>query len=66
MSRPAMASTYAYVNPLVAVLLGWLVLAEEVNPRIWVAGGHADPLNSEVWSLFIPEGAFDRASNLEI
>jgi hypothetical protein len=26
--------------------------------RIWVAGGHAEPLNSEVWSLEIPEGWF--------
>ena len=23
--------------------------------RIWVAGGHAQPLNSEVWSLHLPE-----------
>jgi hypothetical protein len=22
--------------------------------RIWVAGGHARPLCSEVWSLYIP------------
>ncbi|MBI3948469.1 MAG: galactose oxidase [Armatimonadetes bacterium] len=26
--------------------------------RIWVAGGYADALNSEVWSLTIPEGWF--------
>jgi len=26
--------------------------------KIWVAGGHARPLNSEVWTLEIPEGWF--------
>jgi len=30
-------SLYAYVNPLVAVLLGWLVLDEKLNGRIIVA-----------------------------
>jgi hypothetical protein len=28
--------------------------------RIWVAGGHAQPLSSEVWSLAVPEGWFER------
>ena len=27
--------------------------------KIWVAGGHARPLDSEVWSLHIPEGWFE-------
>ncbi len=31
--------TYAYVNPIVAVLLGWLVLDEGVSPRMLVGGG---------------------------
>jgi drug/metabolite transporter (DMT)-like permease len=30
---PAKASTYAYVNPLVAVLLGWAIAGETVTPR---------------------------------
>jgi drug/metabolite transporter (DMT)-like permease len=30
-------SLYAYVNPLVAVMLGWLVLDEKLNTRIGVA-----------------------------
>lgn len=30
-------SLYAYVNPLVAVVLGWLVLAEKLNTKIWIA-----------------------------
>lgn len=36
-STPAKVSTYAYVNPIVAVFLGWLVLHETVSPRIFVA-----------------------------
>ena len=27
--------------------------------KLWVYGGHAEPLNSEVWSLRIPEGWVD-------
>jgi len=38
-STPARVSTYAYVNPIVAVFLGWLVLHEPVSPRIFVAAG---------------------------
>lgn len=34
---PAKASTYAYVNPVVAVLLGWAVAREPVTPRTLVA-----------------------------
>ncbi|HEX2101035.1 MAG TPA: EamA family transporter, partial [Candidatus Synoicihabitans sp.] len=32
-TTPARASTYAYVNPVVAVFLGWLVLGEPVTSR---------------------------------
>lgn len=35
-SSPAKVSTYAYVNPVVAVFLGWLVLDEPVSPRIFL------------------------------
>jgi drug/metabolite transporter (DMT)-like permease len=38
-STPAKVSTYAYVNPVVAVFLGWFVLHEPVSPRIFVAAG---------------------------
>ena len=34
----SLVATYAYVNPVVAVLLGWLILAEPVTPAI-LAGG---------------------------
>jgi drug/metabolite transporter (DMT)-like permease len=36
-STPARVSTYAYVNPVVAVFLGWLILHEPVSSRIFVA-----------------------------
>ncbi|MBI2813159.1 MAG: EamA family transporter [Opitutae bacterium] len=38
-STPARVSTYAYINPVVAVFLGWLLLHEAVSPRIFVAAG---------------------------
>jgi drug/metabolite transporter (DMT)-like permease len=34
----SLVSTYAYVNPVVAVWLGWLVLGEPVTSRVLVAG----------------------------
>lgn len=34
---PARVATYAYVNPIVAVLLGWLLLDEPFGPRTVVA-----------------------------
>jgi drug/metabolite transporter (DMT)-like permease len=34
---PARASTYAYVNPLVAVLLGWWLAGEELTARTILA-----------------------------
>lgn len=36
-STPAKVSTYAYVNPVVAVLLGWAVVDEPLSPRVLVA-----------------------------
>lgn len=33
----AVVSLYAYVNPIVAVLLGWLVLSEKLNIKIGIA-----------------------------
>jgi drug/metabolite transporter (DMT)-like permease len=31
-------ATYAYVNPVVAIVLGWWILAEEINPSMVVGG----------------------------
>lgn len=36
-STPARVSTYAYVNPVVAVLLGWAIAGEAVNARMGIA-----------------------------
>jgi drug/metabolite transporter (DMT)-like permease len=38
-TTPARASTYAYVNPIVAVALGWLLAAEPVGARTVAAMG---------------------------
>jgi drug/metabolite transporter (DMT)-like permease len=35
----SLVSTYAYVNPIVAVALGWLILGEDVTTQMVVAGG---------------------------
>jgi drug/metabolite transporter (DMT)-like permease len=35
----SLVSTYAYVNPVVAVFLGWLVLGEAITARTLLAGG---------------------------
>lgn len=35
----SLVATYAYVNPVVAVFLGWLILDEQVTIRTIVAGG---------------------------
>jgi drug/metabolite transporter (DMT)-like permease len=42
--------TYAYVNPVIAVLLGWLLLHEPVGPRTFIAMGMI--LVAVVWIQF--------------
>jgi drug/metabolite transporter (DMT)-like permease len=37
-ARTSLVSTYAYVNPIVAVFLGWLILHETVTIRTIAAG----------------------------
>lgn len=37
-ARPTVVSTYAFVNPIVAVLLGWAVVDEPLTWRVGVAG----------------------------
>jgi drug/metabolite transporter (DMT)-like permease len=34
----SLVATYAYVNPIVAVFLGWLLLGEDITPRMVAAG----------------------------
>lgn len=36
-STPAKVSTYAYVNPVVAMFLGWAILGEPMNLRIFMS-----------------------------
>jgi drug/metabolite transporter (DMT)-like permease len=38
-TRTSLVATYAYVNPVVAVGLGWLFLDEEITARTLLAGG---------------------------
>jgi drug/metabolite transporter (DMT)-like permease len=37
-ARPTVVSTYAFVNPIVAVLLGWMVVGEPITWRVGLAG----------------------------
>jgi drug/metabolite transporter (DMT)-like permease len=43
----SLMSTYAYVNPVVAVFLGWLIANEELNARIGIAS--AIIIGSVIW-----------------
>jgi drug/metabolite transporter (DMT)-like permease len=38
-AAPAMVSTYAYVNPVIAVFLGWLIAGESFNVRMLLGAG---------------------------
>lgn len=38
-AQPAMVSTYAYVNPIVAVFLGWLIAGESFTGQMLVGAG---------------------------
>ncbi len=38
-TRTSLVGTYAYVNPIVAVLLGWAMLNERVTLQTFIAGG---------------------------
>jgi len=36
-TSPTLVSTYGYVNPMVAVFLGWWMLGESIGPRLLIA-----------------------------
>lgn len=38
-ARPSMVATYAYVNPVVAVILGWLIAGEAMTVQMLVGAG---------------------------
>ena len=33
----SLANTFAYVSPIVAVILGWVILSEAITPQIIIA-----------------------------
>jgi len=37
----SLVTTYAFVNPVVAVALGWLILGESVTPALLLGGALA-------------------------
>jgi drug/metabolite transporter (DMT)-like permease len=49
-ASPTIVGTYAYVNPVIAVVLGWLVLSEPITPRTLLA--MALILGAVVWIQF--------------
>ncbi len=57
-ARPTVAATYAFVNPVVAVFLGWLAVGEPLGWRV----GLASALILSAVALLISEGRSDRAS----
>jgi drug/metabolite transporter (DMT)-like permease len=38
-AQPAMVSTYAYVNPVIAVFLGWLIAGESLTTQMLIGAG---------------------------
>ena len=38
-AQPAMVATYAYVNPIIAVLLGWLIAGESFTGQMLIGAG---------------------------
>ncbi len=57
----SLVATYAYVNPIVAVLLGALILAEPITPSIWLGAGI---IIAAVAFIVTREGARQRATRL--
>lgn len=50
-TTPTRAASYAYVNPVVAVILGWLVLDEPITLRMVIAAGIIIPAVVLITSL---------------
>jgi drug/metabolite transporter (DMT)-like permease len=46
-ASPTIVGTYAYVNPVIAVLLGWVFLREPITPRMVLAMGMI--LGAVIW-----------------
>jgi len=68
-ASPTIVGTYAYVNPVIAVLLGWLILREPVTARTFVA--MALIVGAVVWIQFshklaVPKGLQSRPDRLPV
>lgn len=57
-TTPSLVSTYAYVNPVIAVFLGRTVLGEDLGPRAWSG---AIVILLGVMAITIPESALATA-----
>src|SRR2546423_8741284 len=44
-ASPVVVGTYAYINPIVAVFLGWLVLGDALTPRTIAAATASSACN---------------------
>jgi drug/metabolite transporter (DMT)-like permease len=75
-SRPSMVATYAYVNPVIAVLLGWLIAGESMTGQMLMGAGvivgsvvlitsqnHEDPPQAEEIHDSIPAGRYSTQGN---
>lgn len=38
-AQPAMVATYAYINPVIAVLLGWAIAGESLTSQMFIGAG---------------------------
>ena len=57
-ARPTVVSTYAFVNPIVAVLLGWLVAGEALTSRVALAGLF---ILGALWAILRDESEVEQA-----
>lgn len=60
-ATPARAATYAYVNPVVAVLLGWALAGESLTPRMLLGAG----IIVASVALLTSEGRHDNGKTME-
>jgi drug/metabolite transporter (DMT)-like permease len=58
-ASPTIVGTYAYVNPVIAVFLGWLLLHEAITPRTVLATSLI--LGAVVWIQFSGRLRFRRS-----
>ena len=61
-STPSRVSTYAYVNPVIALFLGWAVLGESIQVQLLWARWSSSPASSSSLCRPPPSPAVGRAS----